>query len=65
MNMNIVLDSEPEELLAMLRFCAHKLLLAYDITLQSELWEASEKAADACASLLPLIHEQKEFHTTH
>lgn len=65
MNITLVYDSEPEELLAMLRFCAHKLLIAYDETLQTELWEASEKAADACASLLPLIHEPKELHTIH
>ena len=65
MNINTVHHNEPEELLAMLRFCAHKLLIAYDETLQVELWDASEKAADACASLLPLIHEQKELRTIH
>ena len=65
MNMPIVHDCEPEELLAMLRHCAHKLLLAYDQTLQDALWEASKKTADACASLLPLIHEPKELHTIH
>lgn len=49
----------PEELLEMLRICAHNLLLAYDETLQTELWIASEKAAEACASLLPLVHENR------
>lgn len=43
----------------MLRICAHNLLLAYDETLQTELWIASEKAAEACASLLPLVHENR------
>lgn len=65
MNMTILHHSEPEELLAMLRLCAHKLLMAYDETLQDALWEASKKTADACASLLPLIHEPKELHTIH
>ena len=65
MNMSIAHNYEPEELLAALRDCAHKLLLAYDETLQNELWEASKKAADACTSLLPLIHEPKELHTIH
>lgn len=56
MSMNPLHPYNPEELLEMLRFCAHSLLLAYDETLQTELWMASEKAAEACASLLPLIH---------
>ena len=46
-----------EELLEMLRICAHNLLLAYDETLQSELWIASEKTVEACASLLSLVNE--------
>jgi hypothetical protein len=57
MNMNFLHQCGPEELLDMLRFCAHRLLLAYDQTLKQELWIASEKAAEACESLLPLIHE--------
>lgn len=57
MNMNFLKD-DPEELLEMLRFCAHQLLLAYDATLQSELWEASEKTTEACQSLLSLVHGQ-------
>ncbi len=54
-----------EDLLEMLRFCAHKLLLAYDENLQDELWVASEKAAEACQSLMPLIHEYQDQTTVH
>jgi hypothetical protein len=63
MNMNI-LSCETKDLLEMLRFCAHRLLLAYDETLQNELWEASEKAAEACQSLLPLIQMEQKFIST-
>lgn len=58
MSMNPLHPYNPEELLEMLRFCAHSLLLAYDETLQTELWMASEKAVEACASLLPLVQER-------
>ena len=64
MNVNFLCGCNPEELLEMLRFCAHNLLLAYDETLQDELWIASAKAAEACASLLPLIHDNQKLNTT-
>ena len=65
MNINLFHQNEPEELLALLRFCAHKLLLAYDETMQDELWMASEKTAEACASLLPLVHEPSHSSIYH
>lgn len=53
-----------KDLLDLLQFCAHKLLLAYDENLQNELWVASEKAAEACQSLMPLIHGKQQPTTT-
>jgi len=40
-----------EALLQMLQSCAHELLLAYDETLQPDLWDAFEKTAQACQTL--------------
>lgn len=64
--MNSLSQSSSEEILMMLRFCANRLLLAYDETLQDELWVASEKATEACISLLSLIAklntEDLKFH---
>ena len=44
----------PDELLMLLRFCAHSLILAYDETLQTDFWEASEKATQACQHLMAI-----------
>ena len=43
--------SQIEDLLEMLRCCAHNLLLAYDQTLSTELWTAFEITAEVCESL--------------
>lgn len=61
------LDNDPRELLDMLRFCAHQLLLAYGETLQCALWDASKKTAEACQSLQTLIQEKPvtEITTYH
>lgn len=63
MNRNLLVY-DYKDLLDLLQFCAHKLLLAYDENLQNELWVASEKAAEACQSLLLLIHEKQRQTTT-
>lgn len=64
--MNLINEyCDTEELLEMLRHCAHRLLLAYDETMQNELWVASEKAAEACQSLLPLVHSTQHIPTFH
>ena len=42
---------DTNELLTLLRQCAHKLLLAYDSTLHPDFWEAYEKTAQACETL--------------
>lgn len=47
----------PEDLLEMLRECVHRLLLAYNATKQPELWEAFERASDACESLMPIVQD--------
>lgn len=56
---------DAEELLELLRLCGHRLLLAYGETMQNELWLASEKTAEACQSLLPLIHSGQLIPTIH
>ncbi len=56
---------DAEELLELLRLCGHRLLLAYGETMQNELWVASEKTAEACQSLLPLIHSGQMNPTIH
>ncbi len=42
---------EVKQLLEMLRLCAKQLLLAYDESLQTDLWVAFEKTAEACEIL--------------
>jgi|GEM_PF-3890312 len=49
----------PGEILDSLQYCANRLLLAYDETLETELWDAFGNTADACQSLLCLIDNKK------
>lgn len=49
------------EILDTLQYCANRLLLAYDETLENELWDAFGNTADACQSLLCLIDNKKQF----
>lgn len=61
--MNPLLDYfDPEELLEMLRVCANRLLIAYGETLQNELYVASERAIEACQSLLPLLQSRQHHN---
>ena len=48
---NPLLQRQHSDLLKMLQICAHKLLLAYDETLQPDLWDAFEKTAQAYQAL--------------
>tara|TARA_R110000868_G_scaffold367341_1_gene630324 strand:+ start:151 stop:393 length:243 start_codon:yes stop_codon:yes gene_type:complete len=50
----------PGEILDSLQYCANRLLLAYDDTLETELWDAFGNTADACQSLLCLIDNKKQ-----
>ncbi len=50
----------PGEILDSLQYCANRLLLAYDDTLETELWHAFGNTADACQSLLCLINNKKQ-----
>ena len=56
---------EPQDLLAVLRLCAHRLLIAYDETRQPELWHASEQAARACEYLCLEIAFQNKPSRIH
>jgi len=47
MNDHLFNLSPSNDLLEMLRLCAHRLLLAYDETLLNDLWIAFEKTIDA------------------
>jgi len=50
----------PGEILDSLQYCANRLLLAYDDTLEAELWHAFGNTADACQSLLCLMDSKKQ-----
>lgn len=50
----------PGEILDSLQYCANRLLLAYDDTLETELWDAFGNTADACQSLMALINSKKQ-----
>ena len=43
---------QPHDLLRQLRICAHYLLIAYDVTLNNDLWIAFEKAVGVCEALM-------------
>ncbi|MFJ1270100.1 hypothetical protein ACD661_16195 [Legionella lytica] len=43
---------QPYDLLRQLRICAHNLLIAYDATLNNDLWIAFEKAVGVCEALM-------------
>lgn len=43
---------QPYDLLRQLRICAHNLLIAYDATLNNDLWIAFEKAIGVCETLM-------------
>jgi hypothetical protein len=51
MNTSLFHRPHSEDLLEMLQACAHKLLLAYDETLQPDLWDAFEKTTQVCQTL--------------
>jgi hypothetical protein len=51
---------DPSEILGSLQYCANRLLLAYDDTLEAELWHAFGNTADACQSLLCLINNKQQ-----
>lgn len=53
------------QLLEVLQLCAHRLLLAYDKTQQSELWDASEVAAEACQFLQFSMRDKNTQPTFH
>jgi len=57
----------PGEILDSLQYCANRLLLAYDDTLEAELWQAFGNTADACQSLLCLMDnkQQAEVNNPH
>lgn len=44
--------SQPYDLLRQLRICAHNLLIAYDATLNNDLWIAFENAIGVCEALM-------------
>ena len=48
------------EILDSLQYCANQLLLAYDETLETELWHAFGNTADACQSLLCLMNNKNQ-----
>jgi hypothetical protein len=50
----------PGEILDSLQYCANRLLLAYDDTLETELWHAFGNTADACQSLLCLMDNKQQ-----
>ncbi|MFJ1269983.1 hypothetical protein ACD661_15600 [Legionella lytica] len=52
MNNSQLSVSQPYDLLRQLRICAHNLLIAYDVTLNNDLWIAFEKAIGVCEALM-------------
>lgn len=52
MNNSPLRVSQPHDLLRQLRICAHNLLIAYDATLNNDLWIAFEKAIGVCETLM-------------
>jgi hypothetical protein len=56
--------NQHQMVLDVLRLCARQLLVAYDETLQGELYVAFERAAEACECLYALS-TQPQFQTNH